>query len=174
MTVTEVGHNNSTSPSDEKVSYIEENRPSPPRYQEDSIDEKGFLRTSVRRRLNRSPAVPAHEQDEEEVHRHYSSKYQLEEEEHKRENAERYDLNHRNGYKIGKNHYIVQEDDRDYEHGIGRNNRRWNRASSYYHQGAGEGEEDDLSHGLQIYHDYLPELSRTPDLENAKPIIRMR
>lgn len=146
VTITETGKgtssHNHTNSEDEKIISIEEktSSSSSSRYE----DEKGALRNSVRRRLNRSPAIPS---------RDLSTRKYVEEEEEKgfsRRNAK---------YESGNTHYIVGEDD-NYHNRRGR--------------GGYEYEEEDLSHGLQIYHDYLPELSRTPDLENAKPIIRMR
>jgi hypothetical protein len=65
-------------------------------------------------------------------------------------------------------HYIIKDDDE----------------MQHRHDEIEEAEEEDgYRHGLHIYHDYLPQLRKTPDLENAKqsksrskskPIIRMR
>lgn len=70
--------------------------------------------------------------------------------------SDRYEA--RNRYRDGSSHYIVKE---EYDH----NRRRYEEEE--------EGEED-LAHGLHVYHDYLPQLMRTPDLENAKPVIRLK
>lgn len=127
-----------------------------------------MLRSSVRRRLNRSPAIPSHERDEE-IYHHYSSEYQLEEEQDRKEmnNLGR----NRSRYNHGNTHYIIKDDDDQYENRRNGSGSRGGHRPPYRYE---QEEEDDISHGLQIYHDYLPELSRTPDLENAKPVIRMR
>lgn len=116
----------------------------------DEEERRNGLRSSVRRRLNRSPAVPHPEEY------YYSKRHFADDEELRDERSEKY-------YRGGNTHYIVKDDDDD-------EYRRRNRGG----YGGDFEEEEDLAHGLQIYHDYLPQLRRTPDLENAKPIIRMR
>ncbi|KAK9899013.1 glycosyltransferase family 2 protein [Cystobasidium minutum MCA 4210] len=132
--------------SDEKVTYINDDKYAPHSRQHE--DEKASLRTSVRRRLNRSPAPATTD--------HYtshlsSSKYEEEQEREQR-------------YRNGASHYKVKDEPEDaYRYQYRRRHE------------AEEEEEEDLGHGLQIYHDYLPQLRRTPDLESAKkPVIRMR